>query len=95
MRAARVLAPPIVWTPLVSTPPLLPSAAVRVRMLPEIVAPLALAVPEIAPTLVTPAPLPSMLAGFQALPFQTNSWAVALAMVTPYIVNGTEPMLEI
>jgi hypothetical protein len=72
---------------------LLASAAVRVRTLPDIVAPLALAVPEIAATLVAPEPEPSMDAGFQALPVQTYSWAVPAAMVVPCMMNEADPTL--
>ena len=43
---------------MLTTPPLVASATVRLIVLPVMVAPLAFDVPEIAPTVVTPAPEP-------------------------------------
>ncbi len=50
----NVLSPAIVWATVLSKPALVPSATARFKVVPVMLAPLAVDVPETAPTLVMP-----------------------------------------
>ena len=56
----NVLAPANVWVVVVTTPPKLPSAGCRVKVTPDMLAPLAFGVAPIAAMVVTPEPLPAV-----------------------------------
>ena len=56
-RLEKVLAPPRVWVVVEISPAFVPSATARFRVLPVMVAPLAVGVPETAPTVLTAVPL--------------------------------------
>jgi hypothetical protein len=69
--SANVLVPAKVWLPAVTIPPLVPSAGVKLIVVPLIVAPLALDVPDIIPTVDTP----DIAAGIevQVVPFEVST----------------------
>ena len=83
----KVLRPPIVWAAAVTAPPLVPSAMVRLMVLPDILRPFAL-VPLIAPVVVTPLPAPSMFAGLQAVPVHMKPCVLPTGIDTPYMVKA-------